>query len=382
MAKIDVRAKVMKAKASLVLQQPFFASLVLNMPLVESTDGSVDTMATDGKHIWYNPDWTDGLEQEEVLFVLCHETMHAALAHVFRRGEREPERWNVAADYCVNQILTDEKVGKMPSVGLLNKQLYDQGKGTAEGVYALLPEGEGKGKKPGSGNGAPMDQCRDAPSSKAEQEAQEAEWKVKVAQAAQAARMQGKLSAGLKRFVDEALRPVVDWRDVLRRFVTAKAKVEPSFARPKRRWLAEDIILPSLHGETMGVISVEVDCSGSMTPKILSAIAAEMRAIHQDVRPARSEVVYWDSEVVHHDTFDQDDEMVIEMHGGGGTMYAPVPVHLEQRDITPVCAVVFTDLYIGNFGPPPAYPVLWISYGGDQAPWGEVVKIDPRTMGA
>ena len=69
------------------------------------------------------------------------------------------------------------------------------------------------------GVGGPGNDLEDADGSPAEQEQASAEWRVKVAQAAQAAKMMGKLSANMQRFVDEVLQPKVAWQDVMRRFV-------------------------------------------------------------------------------------------------------------------------------------------------------------------
>ena len=62
-------------------------------------------MATDGRRIVYNPAFVEGLKPAELERVLAHEVLHCALAHDCRRGQREPELWNEAADYAVNPIL-------------------------------------------------------------------------------------------------------------------------------------------------------------------------------------------------------------------------------------------------------------------------------------
>jgi hypothetical protein len=48
---------------------------------------------------------------------------------------------------------------------------------------------------------------------------------------------------------------------------------------------------------------------------------------------------------------------------------------LDEKGIDPVATVFLTDLYCSDFGDPTAYPVLWVSYGADTAPWGEVVMM-------
>ncbi len=288
-------------------------------------------------------------------------------------------------------MLISEKIGKMPKGGLHNDALVTAGGGLAEGVYALLPDDQGGDKGGGGGQptfpngnggqGSSFDELQDAPGGEAEKAANEAEWKVSVAQAAQAAKMHGKLSSGLRQFVTDALRPTPDWREVLRNFITQRARVEPSFARPKRRWLGEDLFLPDLSGEDMGELVIAVDCSGStMVPHIINSFSTNTKAIHQDVKPSTTHVIYWDTRILGHDVFDRQDELTVELKGGGGTTFSQVVDHINQKGINPTCMVVLTDLYIGEFGPPLDFPVLWVSNGADTAPWGEVVKMDPRHL--
>lgn len=362
-------SKLQKAKAQLVLHQPFFASLLFQMPMIE--DDTIPTMAVDGTNIYYNAKFVDEMTQDEAKFVLCHEVMHCVFEHMHTRGTRNPMLWNVAGDFVINDLLTNEKIGTMPKMGLLDSALVARAGGTTVGVYDLLQK-EGTGGANGKG---PLDEVRDAGGSTAETEEAKAKMRVRVAQAAQAAKMCGKLSDGMKRLVDEALRPKVPWQDVLRRFISVRAKVEYSFARPKRRFVADDLYLPSLSGQMLGALVVAIDCSGSIGPKELSEFAAEIKAIKEDCLPSRVDVVYFDSEVCHHDTFGVDDELSIAPHGGGGTAFSPIFRFVEDNDLDPVACVVLTDLYCSDYGPPPSYPVLWATTGATDAPWGEVVKM-------
>jgi predicted metal-dependent peptidase len=376
---IDAKAaeKMGKAKARLVIDHPFFASIVCSMPVTE--DNTYPTMATNGKWIKYNAKFVNDMTMAECLFVLCHEVMHCVFAHMFRRGTRDPWKWNVAGDYVINDILVNEKVGEMPKQGLLDHALVHRANGTTEGVFDLLPDdkssgGGGRGCYDGQG-GNPLDEVIEDGGSEAERSEAEADMRVRLAQAAQAAKMCGKMSANIERFVDQALKPKVDWRDVLRRFISIRAKVDYTFAKPKRRFLAEDLYLPSLGGESMGEILIAVDCSGSIGAEELAEFAAEITAIKEDVKPSVVHVAYFDSRVCHYDKFEQDDELHIEPHGGGGTAFSPVFRYAEEHDIDPVCCVFLTDLYCADFGDPTPYPVLWVSTAADQAPWGEVIMM-------
>lgn len=368
---MTVEEKLSTAKSKLVIFHPFFASIVCNLPMDE--DNSIPTMATNGKWVKYNRDFVDSMTLDEVIFVLAHEVCHCIFGHMFRRKFRDPHKWNVAADYVSNDILVEDKVGTMPKDGLYDPQLVIRGGGTAEGVYDILPDTP---PQEGGYSGTALDECVDATGDASERSLAEAQNKVMVAQAAQVAKMVGKLSARLSRLVNETLQPKVDWRDVLRRFVSARAKSEYTYARPKRRFVAEGLYLPSLGGERMGEFLVAVDCSGSIGPKELNEFAAEIKALKEDCLPTQLHVVYFDSEVSHHDAFGPDDQLVVAPHGGGGTAFSPIFRFAEARGIEPVGCVVLTDLCCHDFGPPPPYPTLWVSNMDGTAPWGEVVLMN------
>lgn len=380
---------IAKAKAGLILDQPFFASILLSMPMVE--DASVPTMATDGDSISFNPQWVATLSLSEVTFVLAHETLHCVFQHMLRLGNKNHNKWNIAADYVINDLLVNERIGTMPQGGLLDAALVKQGKGTAEGVYNLLPK-DAEDKKPGQKGGSmdEMVQPGQTPSTKGQPgkpggqpvdaatlAKKESEMRVKVLQAKNAAKMQGKLSAGLERLVQDVVRTETDWRAVLRRFFSERAKTDLSYARPKRRFLAEDIYLPSLTGEKLGAVVIAVDCSGSINAALLGAFEKEIKGIMQDTAPSEIKVMYFDSKVLKTDTYEQDAEISLKPVGGGGTAFSPIFEAIAALDSVPTACVILTDLMCNDFGDAPGCPVLWASTERryQPVPFGEVIVL-------
>ena len=355
--------RIIKARTALVLEHPFIGSIALNLPFL--FDDAIPTAATNGKRIKYNPRFVEALTDEEIKFLVAHECFHPMLEHNFRRGGRSPRRWNQAGDYVINQLLNDDKIGKMIDGGLINPQLYQAGNGTTDGIYNLLPE-DNEGDDP-------MDDCEDGDGSPAEKEQQAAEWKVRVAQAAQAAKMMGKMSAGLERLVESVLRPKVDWRDVLRKFVERCKNDTRSYARPNRRFLAQGMYLPSVSGESLGEMVFAIDCSGSIDQATIDQFAAEIHTVKSEGNPTAIHLIYFDSEVSHYVKFGRDDDVHVEPHGGGGTDFAPVFEYMEQHQIEPVAVIFLTDLCCNSFGNEPSCPVLWVSTDEGTAPFGEVV---------
>lgn len=368
----DALFSLSKAKAQLILEHPFYASLLCNLPFVE--DASVKTMAVDGKNVYYNPDFVNSLTIPELKFVECHEVMHCVLNHMSRRGNLDPKKYNIAGDFVINDMLVTDGIGKMPEIGLYDADLVKRGGYMTKGVYDLLPDGDGDGTGEGDGGYEPLDEVRDGLSQEEVHEVEEI-WKIRAVHAGQAAKMHGKLGAGAKRLVDSITKPVVPWKELLRRFVSKRVKTERSFARPNRRFISQGMYLPSLGGVALGEIAIAVDCSGSIGQKEIDAFAAEIKEIHQTLRPTRVNVLYFDSEISHTEAYEVDDDLDIKPHGGGGTAFSPIFTALNAMENKPECCVVLTDLCCNDFGDAPDYPVLWVTNDSEEAPWGEVVKM-------
>lgn len=403
--------RIEKAKAQLVLNHPFFGTLCLGMGF--KWEPAVGTAAVDYDNIYISPFFAATLSDSELMFVLAHECMHPALGHNSRRGGRDHYKWNIACDVVINQHLEEQGVGKRPELGVFEPDLFAEAEGFSERVYTLLPdslEGE-QGNEPGNepgdepgdddggkprkrkrrGNGGggkkrlkPMDDCRDAKQDPASRAAQEQRWKVKVAQAAAAAKMMGKLSGGLARLVGQLIEPQVSWRDQLANFMVKCADDCRSWSRFARRWLPQGVFAPSRNGETMPPIVVAIDMSGSVGEEELRTFVSELNGITSQCCPAKTTVVYFDSEVAGVDEFDKGEPVTLNPRGGGGTDFAPVMDYVTTNCDDAACVVVLTDLYCGSFGVSPQCPVLWCavrSHGYEPStnvPFGEVLTIDTQ----
>lgn len=79
------------------LFSPFLMRALMSLPMTE--DRSIDTMATDGRCMFYNPEWVATLGRPEINGVRVHEALHVLLGHHVRQGSRDHARWNMA---CVS----------------------------------------------------------------------------------------------------------------------------------------------------------------------------------------------------------------------------------------------------------------------------------------
>lgn len=376
--------KITKARANLIMSQPFFGSLALRLKTKEAK--GLGTAAIDGKTMYYDPDFVDKLTLAQCTGMIAHEVMHCAMLHHTRRGDRDHLRWNKACDYSINHILLDAKLD-LPDQGCVNAAWKNF---TAEHIYTLLPqephekeggkgpsvvlvcEGETQAGGDPGGNGRVDDAPNGASKDKIKSAQEESEWKIAVAQAAHIAKQRGLLPAGIERMVEELMEPILPWRDILRRFMTEKANDDFTWARPNRRLIGGGLYLPSRRSEdAAGEFVVIIDTSGSIGQKELTEFASEIKSIHADVKPRKLHVLYCDAAVAHVDSFGPEDELHFAAHGGGGTDFRPPFDWIEKNCQDVKCAVYLTDGY-GAFPEEQPFPVLW-AINNDQVvpPFGE-----------
>jgi predicted metal-dependent peptidase len=397
---MTAKEKLIKARAALVLDEPFFGSLVLRLKLKE--DSSCETLWVDGSTLGFSPSFVDSVSMDVLKGCLCHEVLHCALTHHARRGSRDSRRWNIAADYAVNPIIKDK-------FSLPDGILFDPGFAelSVEDIYSRLPDDKGGDRSQGdsgagggssdegsqaeddSGGGPDADpggcgEVRDAgsgdegaASGEADFSQAEADWKVAVAQATQQARAFGRLPAGVERLVDEVINPRVDWRAILRRFMDTAAKSDYSWVPPNRRHVYAGLYLPSCRNSELGPVVVAVDTSGSIGDEMLGRVAAELSAIFQDAR-AEVHVLYCDAKIQAVEYFPAADfPSKLNAKGGGGTDFRPVFDWIEGSGVIPSCIIYFSDLE-GEFpDADPGFPVLWVVDGKAQRvpPFGEVLEV-------
>lgn len=379
---MSAELKITRARVSLVVNQPFFGTLVMRMKMeakpVEffAQHKIPPTCATDGSMIYYYEPYIDSLSVPEVTGVLCHEAMHVGLLHHTRRGNRDLDRWQDATDYAVNPLVKGAGGSIMlPGDALIDKK-YD--KMAAEEIYHHMQSTQPQNNKGKGGGSQGFGSVIDAQGSPTDIAQQEAEWKIAMAQAVQAGKMAGNLPAGLERLVAELLEPKVDWAAQLREYLTDKKRAEDDWSRPNRRFAHRGLILPSIREEPTGELVVVVDTSGSITDKVLSAFETEIRTIATEVKPNKITVIYCDAGINKVQTFEQDDEVRLKMCGGGGTDFRPPFNYVRNNDITPHAFVYLTDGYGPFPDQKPDYPVVWCMTTDVVAPFGHhvFVKID------
>lgn len=387
----DAREALGVGKTRLVLGQDatsaFFASLALGLRY--EADWSVDTAATDGRRIIYNPEFALSLSRDEMTGLLAHEVMHIASGHVTRRAGRDGKSWNIACDLAINPLLIAAGM-QLPTGGLIPGQppYRDLPPGLcAEEYYALLPDPSDQSSDDGSGPRSDPGRCggvddptddEGQPLDQAGQSQLETDIQISVAMAHESAKRRGELGAAIDRLVAATLAPSVDWREQLREYVVASRR-DYSWARPNRRQIHRGLYLPSLRSMTVGDIVAAVDTSGSISVETLTRFASELESVAR-LDAASITIIYHDSEVVRVDRWTPDDgPLTLTPCGGGGTDHRPVFDWLDADtdNVSPPAVVLcLTDLQSVFPPTPPDCPVVWVSTDPSSPhPWGDRIDI-------
>ncbi|ADV67539.1 vWA domain-containing protein [Deinococcus maricopensis] len=346
----------------------FFATLMLHARIVPSREVSV--AATDGERVYLNPDAAERVPRDVLDGLLLHEVLHAALSHVPRRGPRERERWNAAADVVVNGMIAQSGL-PLPERAARAGDLEHL---SVEEVYAALVEHDLEGQGGDDLLDGPPGDAPEDGKGRGHPAANERAWRQAVEQARAVASMAGQGDEGLGAFRELArLRaPQLDWRAHLWRFLT---RTPVDFGGFDRRFAYRGLYLEALDEDSLRVL-VGVDTSGSIDEGAVAAFLGEIQGI-QGAYPHVQVTLYYADAALYGPFEWARGEAAPPMQGGGGTDFRPLLGVADQGEHDVL--VYLTDGF-GEFSVrPPQTPVLWVVLPGGledgQFPFGEVARL-------
>lgn len=380
----ELSQRLSAAQLRLRVKHPFFASLAL-FTQVRVTE-RVETAATDGRDIYFNPVFLEGLTTREVDGVLLHEVLHAALLHVIRCGTRDPLRWNYAADLVVNAMVTEQGLDLPPGAVQLPKwadrsveEVYDllqkQQKKPPEGLLVDLRADLASSTESKSGSSKGADSLEHSRARELRAHWQLARQQAHVI-ARQIAQQQGSLTGDTRREWDTVDTPQIDWRAELWRYLV---QTPVDFSGYDRRFIYRGLYIDQMAGETLN-LWVAIDISGSINQKELDIFKTELLGILRAYPHIRCHLFYADADL--YGPYElRGNEAFPEPRGGGGTSFVPFFEALDgcqQADLPYVC-VYLTDGYGGFPAVEPEVPTLWLVTSGgllsSAFPFGKVIRL-------
>ena len=394
-----VREKMVTARVGMLLRASFFGNLATRLKLVNA-DEWCPTAATDGRNFYYNSRFVDMLKPKEVEFLFGHEVLHCVYDHFGRRGDRDPQLFNIANDYCVNADLKKHRVGEfITSVPCLYNPEYEDM--SSEEIYDVLYENAEKidinqlieklldehlDGDDETGDGGGKDGTGNRPRMSAEERAKvRDEIKEAMLAAAAASDGAGNLPAGVKRILQDLTAPKMSWRELLRMQLESTLKSDYTWMRAGRKGWHMDAIMPGQKPDELIDIAVMIDASGSIDPHMLRDFISETQGIMEQFQSYKIHVGTFDTRVyntVQYDSENLDSMADYEVEGGGGTDFDCIFEYLKEEQIEPKRLVVFTDGYpFGSWGDENYADTVWILHGTTTIvpPWGQWAYYEKET---
>ncbi len=405
MAKENAELKLSRARVQLLLHQPFFGTLILYLEPVQKKKEEMEmpTMATDGTHLFYCDEFVESLTLDQLKAVLIHEVGHIALDHLQRCGSRNPQKWNWAADFAVNDLIANttdannQRVFTLPPGVLLNPKWHDE---TAEQIYGHLPDppkggqggqggeggdgqdggsqpGQGQGQgKPGKGNipGPTLDdhsQWKNWDKDKSGAEKTQ-EWKDRVARAATEARTRGVVPGGWQTVIDNFLEPKMEWKSILMDTIVSNSKNDYRLFPPNKKHIWRGIYLPGLRGESISIM-FGVDVSGSISDEEIHEALSEVKGICDQYADYTVFLRAFDTKIHNRWELHPFEPVPMVVTGRGGTDFTEI---CDEAQKTPgiTTLIIFTDLEAPFPPEVKSVPVIWLSVSAKKAPWGLTIQ--------
>jgi predicted metal-dependent peptidase len=382
--------KIIKAKAKLMLEQPYFGTIASSLNLKKNND--ILTFVSDGHTMSYNSEYLERLKLKEVEFMMANGAMHTVLQHSQRLNNRSKWLWQTATDYVVNAMLVKngmtapEYANYEPKFEgmyaeevyeILRSEMFDNSEHSIEQETQQITDADDDVHAENISMHEYLENNKDAKDTKAEQNSEDEteEMKEHMEQIFQKLKRQGNLPKDLNLVVPEYFSHKVDWREFLYGYIATHAKTSYSFTPPNMKYLYRGIYLPSLSSDLLRVI-VAVDTSGSVDEVLLSTFLGEVSSMMQQYPNYEIDVITADAKIQSFKTFLPGEALDYEISGGGGTDFRPVFTHINEHIDYPTLLLYFTDGQ-GTFpNDAPSYDVLWIMPESIEVPFGEVIILD------
>jgi predicted metal-dependent peptidase len=407
---MDISQETRLKKAHVALMKHQETSLYSSIFLMGKNvvEDGIPTAYTDGHNKKYGREFMAKIKEDsKIRGLVLHENLHVALKHLIRfkkEFKANPQLINMAADFVVNDIimsLNDKGFCELPDGGLHEPFFHDwsvrevynyllkNAKSTKPPPNANTPcdkdntgqsgDGSETGKAESLGNDFEVDvngkkyeshgfdehDFEKAINDMTPEQAQELSDKIDKAMR-EGGILAGRMGAKVPRAIGEMLEPQVDWKEVLRDFVTSSSRGTDEFTWRKfnKRMMANELYMPSVENETVGELVVAIDTSGSIGSKELTEFATELASICDAVSPSKVRVLWWDTQVHGEQEFEDNYQNIgglLKPLGGGGTHVSCVSEYISANKISAEGVIIFTDGYVeSDIKWDISTPTLWL----------------------
>jgi len=365
---LTVEQRLQKAVSDIMMNDKYIALAGLLAVGDRGVRDDIPTANTNGRDENYGRAFCESLNDAELRFLVLHENYHKLARHLHiyaHLNKIDGTVANMACDFWINsKLVKDNELDKFATMtGGLSIGCYDtqyDGMSVPEIFNALL-----KQKQEGGGGQGFDDHDWEGAEELSDEEQKELAKDIDDV-IRQGALLAGKTGSGGDRTLEQFLEPQVNWREVLREFITDTCSGGDfsTYNKPNRRYLHLDLIMPSGISEQVEELVLAIDTSGSIGQRELTTFLSEVKGICDTVKPNKVRVLYWDTQVCRDEVYEMDEldklGQSTKPSGGGGTMVECVPQYMAEHGIKPQATIILTDGYLGGAWGQWTCPTLWV----------------------
>ncbi|MEA3512590.1 MAG: VWA-like domain-containing protein, partial [Campylobacterota bacterium] len=350
MNKSNINNRISKVKGKLIVDQPYFGSVAQQQQPKLNED--IQTFASTPEHFEYNDDYIDSLSDEELSFLLTNSAMHQALGYENRQEGRLQWLWTMAQDYAINSLLVNNGL-ELPEL-----LLYDDRFDTlsCEAIYKILEDEIDEDKHtPKDVENIRYEKMPDTN----EYDENPTNIEDMQEQLLNKAKLQGDLPLGIEILIPKIFDGQISWRDELFTLIENSVKFDYTLSPPNKRYLWQDIALPSLSGTKVKLV-VALDSSGSIDTTLLGEFLGEVESIMNSFENFEIDLLVADAKVQEHHILYPGDELICSLKGGGGTNFENTFEYVYDNIDSVTLMLYFTDGF-GTFPKDePPFETIWI----------------------
>ena len=352
---LTVEQRLQKAVSDIMMNDKYIALAGLLAVGDRGVRDDIPTACTNGRDESYGRAFCESLNDAELRFLILHENYHKLARHLHiyaHLNKIDSTVANMACDFWINSKLVEDN--KHDNFATMTGEL-------TIGCYDTRYEHEcsrdiqcptQKKQEGGGGHGFDDHDWEGAEELSDEEQKELAKDIDDVIR--QGALLAGKTGSGGDRTLEQFLEPQVNWREVLREFITDTCSGGDfsTYNKPNRRYLHLDLIMPSGISEQVEELVLAIDTSGSIGQRELTTFLSEVKGICDTVKPSKVRVLYWDTQVCRDEVYEidklDDIPQSTKPSGGGGTEVECVPKYMAEYGIKPQATIVLTDGYLGG----------------------------------
>lgn len=362
-------SKLQKAKASLMLEAPYFGNIASDIEIVESEN--IPNYRYHKGRLYLNSTWVDNLSNSEIVSILANSAMKRVLHHEDRGYKKSSRLWNLATDYAINSMLFQNGF-ILPPEAPYNIQFDGM---YAEEIYSILSNDETQLDEEEDEDSNSNDEDNKEDDNRVDSKLEKKLQKAYLKSLFDKMKREGLLPEGLERIIPSYYKNQISWQERLRRYINEFMKSSYRFMPPNIKHLYRGYALPSLYSETLEIV-VAIDVSGSIDDNTLGIFFAELESIMQTFQEYVIDVITCDYKIRSVSRYTTAEPIIRpNIDGGGSTDFRPLFDYVSKALDNPKLIIYFSDAQ-GIFPKePPNIETLWILNSDENVPFGEKIVI-------